>query len=72
MSGEPEWSGSPDASPVFCFRAGNYWWWIPVVAPTLGSLVGSLVYKLFIDVHNQSVPESGNEKGQPAIETSTL
>ncbi|XP_071887883.1 aquaporin-7 isoform X3 [Anas platyrhynchos] len=54
------------------FTAGNYWWWIPVVAPTLGSLVGSLVYKLFIDVHNQSVPESGNEKGQPAIETSTL
>uniref|UniRef100_A0A8B9CEW2 Aquaporin 7 n=1 Tax=Anser brachyrhynchus TaxID=132585 RepID=A0A8B9CEW2_9AVES len=57
---------------VDVFTAGNYWWWIPVTAPTLGSLVGSLIYKLVIDFHNQSVPESGNEKGQPAIETSTL
>uniref|UniRef100_A0A8C0JB02 AQP7 protein n=1 Tax=Chelonoidis abingdonii TaxID=106734 RepID=A0A8C0JB02_CHEAB len=36
------------------FRAGDYWWWVPLVAPTLGSLVGALAYKLLIDFHNQS------------------
>uniref|UniRef100_A0A8B9DQY3 Aquaporin 7 n=1 Tax=Anser cygnoides TaxID=8845 RepID=A0A8B9DQY3_ANSCY len=51
---------------VDVFTAGNYWWWIPVIAPTLGSLVGSLIYKLLIDFHNQSLLESGNEKGHLA------
>ncbi|XP_050012083.1 aquaporin-7 isoform X1 [Alexandromys fortis] len=26
------------------FRAGNNWWWVPVVAPLLGSYVGGIVY----------------------------
>ncbi|NXK56377.1 AQP7 protein, partial [Chauna torquata] len=55
---------------VDVFTAGHYWWWIPLIAPTLGSLVGSLIHKLLIDLHNQPVPESGNEKGQPVVETS--
>ncbi|NXW45686.1 AQP3 protein, partial [Nyctiprogne leucopyga] len=55
---------------VDVFRAGHYWWWVPVAAPTLGSLAGVLIHKLFIDFHNQPVPESGNEKGQPVVETS--
>ncbi|XP_015132919.2 aquaporin-7 isoform X2 [Gallus gallus] len=49
---------------VDVFRAGNYWWWVPVVAPTLGSLAGGLIHKLLIDIHNQPVLERGNEKGQ--------
>ncbi|NWI67933.1 AQP7 protein, partial [Todus mexicanus] len=52
------------------FTAGNHWWWIPLTAPVLGSLSGTLVYKLFIDFHNQPVLESGKEKGQPTVETS--
>lgn len=61
-----------DASSVFHFRAGNYWWWVPLVAPTLGSLAGGLIYKLLIDIHNQPVLEHGNEKGQTIIESATL
>lgn len=65
-------SGSPAASSVFHFRAGHHWWWVPLTAPILGSLAGVLIHKLFIDFHNQPVLESGNEKGQPVVETSTL
>ncbi|NXX86719.1 AQP7 protein, partial [Urocolius indicus] len=52
------------------FRAGNHWWWIPLTAPVLGSLAGVLIYKLFIDFHNQPDSEHGNQKRQPAVETS--
>ncbi|NXD83372.1 AQP7 protein, partial [Halcyon senegalensis] len=52
------------------FTAGHHWWWIPLIAPVLGSLAGALVHKLFIDFHNQPDLESGNEKGQPVVETS--
>ncbi|XP_062456506.1 aquaporin-7-like [Rhea pennata] len=54
------------------FTAGHGWWWIPLVAPTLGSLFGVLIYKLFIDFHNQPVLESENEKRQPDVETSRM
>ncbi|XP_058841981.1 aquaporin-7 isoform X2 [Acipenser ruthenus] len=36
------------------FSAGNGWWWIPVVAPMVGSVTGSLLYKLFIEYHHPS------------------
>ncbi|XP_029436982.1 aquaporin-7-like [Rhinatrema bivittatum] len=39
------------------FRAGNYWWWIPVVAPFIGSICGALIYKLLIALHNKIEPE---------------
>uniref|UniRef100_A0A8C8AFQ8 AQP7 protein n=1 Tax=Otus sunia TaxID=257818 RepID=A0A8C8AFQ8_9STRI len=54
------------------FRAGHHWWWVPLTAPTLGSLAGVLIHKLFIDFHNQPVLECENEKGQPVVESSTL
>ncbi|NXQ84006.1 AQP3 protein, partial [Nyctibius grandis] len=46
------------------FTAGHHWWWVPVIAPSLGSLAGVLIHKLFIDIHNQPDPERGSEKGQ--------
>ncbi|XP_074711180.1 aquaporin-3-like isoform X3 [Strix uralensis] len=54
------------------FTAGHNWWWVPLTAPTLGSLTGVFIHKLFIDFHNQPVLECENEKGQPVVESSTL
>jgi MIP family channel proteins len=34
------------------FRAGGAWWWVPVVAPCLGGLLGGLVYDLLITRHH--------------------
>jgi MIP family channel proteins len=30
------------------FRAGNHWWWVPVVAPLVGGVLGGWVYDLFV------------------------
>ena len=30
------------------FRAGNDWWWVPIVGPLLGGVLGGVVYDLFV------------------------
>jgi glycerol uptake facilitator-like aquaporin len=30
------------------FRAGNGWWWVPVVAPLVGGVIGGWVYDFFV------------------------
>ncbi|MEI6667364.1 MAG: MIP family channel protein [Acidobacteriota bacterium] len=30
------------------FRAGNYWWWVPVVAPPVGAVLGGWIYDIFV------------------------
>ena len=30
------------------FRAGHGWWWVPVVAPCVGGVLGGYVYDLFV------------------------
>jgi MIP family channel proteins len=30
------------------FRAGNGWWWVPVVAPCVGAVLGGYAYDLFV------------------------
>lgn len=34
------------------FKAGGGWWWVPLVAPCVGALLGTLVYELMIEVHH--------------------
>lgn len=34
------------------FRAGNSWWWVPIVAPCIGAVLGGYVYDLFIAKHH--------------------
>ncbi|XP_008117366.1 aquaporin-7 [Anolis carolinensis] len=40
------------------FLAGNCWWWVPIVAPTLGSLFGIFIYNIFVDFHNRPQPKT--------------
>ena len=34
------------------FRAGGGWWWVPIVAPCLGALLGGFVYDRLITRHH--------------------
>lgn len=38
------------------FRAGHCWWWVPIVGPLIGGVVGGGIYDLFITRHHP--PES--------------
>ena len=33
---------------VEVFRAGNYWWWVPIVGPLVGGVLGGWLYDVFI------------------------
>ena len=34
------------------FRAGHHWWWVPIVGPCVGAVVGAAAYDLFITRHH--------------------
>ncbi|XP_073433283.1 aquaporin-3-like [Dendrobates tinctorius] len=34
------------------FRAGGHWWWVPVVGPMMGGVIGTFVYDLLIGIHH--------------------
>jgi MIP family channel proteins len=34
------------------FTAGGYWWWVPIVAPCLGALLGGFAYDALIARHH--------------------
>jgi MIP family channel proteins len=34
------------------FRAGGGWWWVPIVAPCLGALLGGFLYDVLITRHH--------------------
>uniref|UniRef100_A0A4X2KKS9 Aquaporin 7 n=1 Tax=Vombatus ursinus TaxID=29139 RepID=A0A4X2KKS9_VOMUR len=36
------------------FTAGNSWWWVPVVAPLLGAVMGAIIYLIFVGSSNTS------------------
>ncbi|KAF4792846.1 Aquaporin-9 [Turdus rufiventris] len=42
------------------FTAGNNWWWVPIVAPLLGGVLGAMIYIIFIEMHH-SDPHTGEE-----------
>ena len=40
------------------FTAGGGWWWVPVVAPCVGAILGAWLYDTFINKHHVA-PEAG-------------
>jgi MIP family channel proteins len=41
------------------FRAGNGWWWVPIVAPCVGAILGAWLYDACIGSHHS--PASGTK-----------
>ena len=41
------------------FRAGNHWWWVPIVGPCIGAVLGGWIYDLLITRHH---PQSASAK----------
>ncbi|XP_068603010.1 aquaporin-10b [Brachionichthys hirsutus] len=41
---------------VDVFEAGGGWWWIPIVAPCIGALLGTLAYELVVEAHHPRGP----------------
>ncbi|XP_014396272.1 PREDICTED: aquaporin-10 isoform X1 [Myotis brandtii] len=48
------------------FRAGNGWWWVPVLAPMVGATLGTATYQLLVALHHpeDSEPAQGLELAQ--------
>ncbi|OCT69485.1 hypothetical protein XELAEV_18040796mg [Xenopus laevis] len=44
------------------FRAGNNWWWVPVVAPCVGAVLGAILYQIFVEIHH---PLAKDEEESP-------
>ncbi|XP_019350010.1 aquaporin-10 [Alligator mississippiensis] len=42
-------------------RAGHGWWWVPVVAPLVGAVVGSMLYQVLVAFHHSPAPGSAHE-----------
>ncbi|XP_074542273.1 aquaporin-10b isoform X2 [Halichoeres trimaculatus] len=47
------------------FTAGGGWWWVPIVAPCMGALLGTLMYELMIEAHH---PQSSSVLQNPCQE----
>ncbi|KAM7401789.1 hypothetical protein PAMP_017068 [Pampus punctatissimus] len=42
---------------VDVFRSGNGWWWVPLVAPPIGGVLGAGLYKALVELHHPVLPE---------------
>lgn len=43
------------------FRAGNGWWWVPVVAPLVGGVLGAGLYKALVELHHPALACDQND-----------
>ncbi|XP_012685520.1 aquaporin-7 [Clupea harengus] len=43
------------------FKAGSGWWWVPVVAPLVGGVLGALIYRVFVEMHHPRIRAQGPE-----------
>lgn len=50
------WAPFQEKNKKIPFRADNYWFWVPIVGPTVGGIVGALLYNFLFDFHNPKDP----------------
>jgi MIP family channel proteins len=53
------------------FTAASAWWWVPVVAPCVGAVVGALTYDLLVTRHHPPAPIGFGEPGPPPVSATT-
>ncbi|NXN55474.1 AQP3 protein, partial [Rynchops niger] len=44
------------------FWTGKQWWWVPVVAPFFGAIVGVMVYQLMTGCHDEPSPPASEQE----------
>ena len=47
----------PLSRPLPSACSAKDWWWVPVVAPTLGAYCGAMMYAIFIGFNKQQEPQ---------------
>lgn len=51
------------------FRSGNGWWWVPIVAPTIGGVIGAGLYRALIELHHPVLCDRDRPPAQLEEET---
>lgn len=46
------------------FRAGNGWWWVPLVAPFIGGVTGALIYEAFVELHHPDLKRTKTQSAE--------
>ncbi|XP_036070037.1 aquaporin-10b isoform X2 [Oryzias melastigma] len=54
---------------VDVFKAGGGWWWVPIVGPCAGALLGTLIYQLMVEVHHPPLPSECQASCEEASES---
>ncbi|CAN2387779.1 pyrimidine nucleobase transmembrane transporter activity, partial [Pristimantis euphronides] len=49
------------------FRAGGNWWWVPVLGPMIGGVIGTLLYEMLIGIHHFEGQEEEEEDEDEAL-----
>ncbi|XP_048471883.1 aquaporin-9 [Rhincodon typus] len=42
------------------FTAGDGWWWVPIIAPLIGGVLGTAIYVLIIELHHKETAPKEN------------
>jgi MIP family channel proteins len=53
------------------FTAASAWWWVPVVAPCVGAVLGAITYDLLVTRHHPPAPAILGDAGPPPVSATT-
>ena len=59
-----KWKSNIDCS---LSSAANHWAWVPVVACSLGGVLGAMVYTIFIELHHPTTNRTESEPDNPYL-----